>query len=167
LSELVPAAMAQLPDALRARLEIVQQCRLEDAVAVGAAYGRAQLHAEVAAFFNDLPARMAAAHLVICRSGASTVSELATIGRPAILIPYPFATDDHQTANARVLAEAGAAWLIQQRDLTVESLSALLSQILAQPAELARRAAAAAGLGKPDAAQRLADLVEHIGGVAA
>jgi UDP-N-acetylglucosamine--N-acetylmuramyl-(pentapeptide) pyrophosphoryl-undecaprenol N-acetylglucosamine transferase len=104
---------------------------------------------------------------VIGRSGVGTVSELAVIGRPAILIPYPFATDDHQTANAGVLAEAGAAWLIQQRDLRAERLSSLLAEIFARPEELAKRAAAAASLGKPDAAQRLADLVDQISGGAA
>jgi UDP-N-acetylglucosamine--N-acetylmuramyl-(pentapeptide) pyrophosphoryl-undecaprenol N-acetylglucosamine transferase len=103
---------------------------------------------------------------VISRSGASTVSELAVIGRPAILIPYPFATDDHQTANASVLANAGAAWLIQQRNLTAENLSTLLAEIFAKPEELAKRAEAAASLGKPDATQRLADLIDEIGGAA-
>lgn len=164
LSEIVPAALSSLPEVFRSRLNIVQQGRPEDINSVRAAYASAGICAEVQAFFNDLPQRMAAAHLVIARSGASTVSELAVIGRPAILIPYPFATDDHQTANAGVLADAGAAWLIQQRDLTAEKLSALLGEIFAQPDELARRAEAAASLGRPDAAKRLADLVDEIGG---
>jgi UDP-N-acetylglucosamine--N-acetylmuramyl-(pentapeptide) pyrophosphoryl-undecaprenol N-acetylglucosamine transferase len=166
LSEIVPAAIAALPPPLRARLEIVQQGRPEDLLSVKTDYDEAGVKAEVAAFFQNLPQRIAGAHLVISRSGASTVSELAVIGRPAILIPYPFATDDHQTANASVLAKAGAAWLIQQRDLNAEKLSALLAKILLQPGELAQRAAAAASLGKPDAAKRLADLVEEIGGTA-
>ena len=164
LSELVPAAVAMLPQALRSRLEVVQQGRPEDVEWVRDAYISANIRAEVAPFFADLPHRMAQAHLVICRSGASTVSELAVIGRPSILVPYPFATDDHQTANASVLESAGAAWLIQQRDLTAEALSALLGNIFAQPAELVRRAQAAQSLGKADAAERLADLVEEIGG---
>jgi UDP-N-acetylglucosamine--N-acetylmuramyl-(pentapeptide) pyrophosphoryl-undecaprenol N-acetylglucosamine transferase len=164
LSELVPTAIAMLEDRLRSRLDVVQQARPEDLESVHAAYARAGVRAEVCSFFADLPQRMANAQLVICRSGASTVSELAVIGRPAILIPYPFATDDHQTANATVLANAGAAWLVQQRDLTAEKLSALLADILAHPEQLARRAEAAASVGKPDAAQRLADLVEEIGG---
>jgi UDP-N-acetylglucosamine--N-acetylmuramyl-(pentapeptide) pyrophosphoryl-undecaprenol N-acetylglucosamine transferase len=166
LSELVPAAIASLPQVLRWRLRIVQQGRPEDVAALRDAYANAHIAAEVAEFFTDLPQRIANAHLVICRSGASTVSEVAVIGRPAILVPYPFATDDHQTANAAVLANAGAAWLIQQRDLTAESLAQLLEQILSDPAELARRAEAAAALGKPDAAQRLADLIDRVGGVA-
>lgn len=162
LSELVPAAIARLPDALRARLEITQQCRPEDMEQVSAAYDRIAVKAELKIFFDDLPARMADAHLVISRSGASTVCELAVIGRPAILIPFPFATDDHQTANAAVFAEADAAWLVQQRDLTEQKLATMLEAILADPSELARRAEAAHALGKPDATTRLADLVDRI-----
>ena len=164
LSELVPAALAMLPENIRSRLDVIQQGRPEDVESVRAAYVKAGVGAEVESFFNDLPRRMARAHLVISRSGASTISELAVIGRPAILIPYPFATDDHQTANASVLANAGAAWVIQQRDLTAEKLSTRLAEIFAQPEELTKRAEAAASLGKPDATQRLADLVDEIGG---
>jgi UDP-N-acetylglucosamine--N-acetylmuramyl-(pentapeptide) pyrophosphoryl-undecaprenol N-acetylglucosamine transferase len=105
---------------------------------------------------------MAGAHLVISRSGASTVCELAVIGRPSILIPFPFATDDHQTANATVLADAGAAWLVQQRDLTEHKLASMLEEILANPSALAERARTAHALGRPDATQRLADLVDRI-----
>jgi UDP-N-acetylglucosamine--N-acetylmuramyl-(pentapeptide) pyrophosphoryl-undecaprenol N-acetylglucosamine transferase len=166
LSELVPAAIASMPADLRARLSIVQQCRPEDIEQVRSAYDSARIDAELAAFFNDLPARMATAHLVIARAGASTMSELALIGRPAILIPFPFATDDHQTANASVFANAGAAWLMPQRDLSAESLARLLEEILRSPGELARRAAAALSLAKPDAASRLADLIENIAGSA-
>jgi len=164
LSELVPAAIARLAENLRARLAIVQQCRPEDIEKVRQAYEAAGLKAELASFFNDMPARMERAHLVISRSGASTISELTVIGRPAILIPYPFATDDHQTANANVLADAGAAWVVQQRDLSAEKLVWMLQDILEAPDELARRAAAAHAIGKPDAAQRLADLVDRMGG---
>jgi len=164
LSDLVPAAIALLPEALRWRFQVVQQARPEDIDGVHAAYAGANARAEVSAFFTDLPTRIQAAHLVICRSGASTVSELAVIGRPAILIPYPYATDDHQTANANVLADAGAAWPVQQRDLTSDKLAQLLQEVFAHPDELARRAERAAALGKPDAAQRLAELVDSIGG---
>ena len=162
LSELVPAAIARLPDALHARLEITQQCRPEDIELVRAAYDRIAVSAELRTFFDDLPARMADAHLVISRSGASTVCELAVIGRPAILIPFPFATDDHQTANAAVFVEADAAWLVQQRELTEQKLATMLEAILADPSELARRADAAHALGKPDATTRLADLIDRI-----
>ena len=164
LSELVPPAIALLPNDIRSRLSVVQQCRPEDIDLVRAAYAALDVPAEVAEFFSDLPKRIADAHLVICRSGASTVSELAVIGRPAILIPYPFATDDHQTANAEVLSTAGGAWLIQQRDLTAERLAELLVETLSSPSKLSTCAAAAAALGKPDAAKRLADLVERISG---
>ncbi len=162
LSELVPAAIARLPEALRARLEITQQCRTEDIERVRAAYDHFAVRAELRTFFDDLPAHMAEAHLVICRSGASTVCELAVTGRPAILIPFPFATDDHQTANAAVFADAGAAWLVQQRDLTEQNLATMLEGILGNPSGLADRARAAHGLGKPDATARLADLVDRI-----
>jgi UDP-N-acetylglucosamine--N-acetylmuramyl-(pentapeptide) pyrophosphoryl-undecaprenol N-acetylglucosamine transferase len=162
LSDLVPAAIALLPELMRRRVEIVQQCRPEDIEQVRAAYADMNVAAELAPFFNDLPARIAAAHLVVSRSGASTISELAVIGRPAILIPYPFATDDHQTANARVFADAGAAWLVQQRDVTPERLAQRLEMIFGAPVELARRARAARALARPDAASRLADLVDKI-----
>jgi UDP-N-acetylglucosamine--N-acetylmuramyl-(pentapeptide) pyrophosphoryl-undecaprenol N-acetylglucosamine transferase len=161
LSETVPAAIAKLPDAMKARLNIVQQCRPEDIEMVRAAY--TGVKAELASFFSDMPQRMATAHLVICRSGVSTVSELAVIGRPSILIPYPFATDDHQTSNAAVLAEAGAAWMIPQAVLTPDYLAQRLQEAFADPAALARKAEAAHGLGKPDAARRFADLVDSLG----
>src|ERR1700680_5333991 len=103
---------------------------------VDEAYRAAGLKAEVAKFFSDLPARMAAAHLVVARSGASTLSELTVIGRPAILIPYPFAMDDHQAANAAVLEKAGAAWVVPQSELDAEKLTRLLAGILADPAGL-------------------------------
>ncbi|MFL5239302.1 MAG: undecaprenyldiphospho-muramoylpentapeptide beta-N-acetylglucosaminyltransferase [Rhizomicrobium sp.] len=164
LSEILPAALARLPSDLRNRLDVVQQSRPEDIDNLRSAYDKAGVRAQVAAFFVDMPQRMSAAHLVISRSGASTISELAVIGRPSILVPYPFATDDHQTANASVLAEAGAAWLIPQPEFRADTLCALLCEILARPNELTRQAEAAAMLGKPDAAQRLADLVDRIGG---
>jgi UDP-N-acetylglucosamine--N-acetylmuramyl-(pentapeptide) pyrophosphoryl-undecaprenol N-acetylglucosamine transferase len=162
LSELVPAAIVRLSPELRTRLYVTQQCRTEDIQRVRATYGAIGVRAELRTFFDDLPSHMAAAHLVVARSGASTVSELTAIGRPAILIPFPFATDDHQTANARVLEEAGAAWLVQQRDLTEAKLAAMLERILADPAGLAHAAAAAQALGRPDATERLADLVEQV-----
>jgi UDP-N-acetylglucosamine--N-acetylmuramyl-(pentapeptide) pyrophosphoryl-undecaprenol N-acetylglucosamine transferase len=162
LSELVPAAVARLPQELQDRIHVTQQARGEDLEMVNAAFRTAGIRYETAAFFRDLPERMAAAHLVIARSGASTLSELTVIGRPAILIPYPFAMDDHQAANAAVLERAGAAWVVAQSDLDAGKLAALLAAILSDPAELARRAAAAKALGHPDAAQRLADLAEQL-----
>jgi len=162
LSELVPAALALMPEPMRSRLEITQQCRADDVAMVQSAYRDARIAADVGKFFTDLPRRMAAAHLVIARSGASTLSELTVIGRPAILIPYPHAMDDHQAANAAVLEKAHAAWVIKQSDLDSKKLSALLQQIFSDPAGLTACAAAAKQLGHADAAQRLADLAEHL-----
>ncbi|HEY4264488.1 MAG TPA: undecaprenyldiphospho-muramoylpentapeptide beta-N-acetylglucosaminyltransferase [Micropepsaceae bacterium] len=162
LSEIVPAALARLSGDLRARLDITQQSRAEDMEMVKQAYRVAALNAEVAKFFTDLPGRMAASHLVIARSGASTLSELTVIGRPSILIPYPYATDDHQAANAAVLEKAGAAWVIKQEALDADGLARQLTEILSNPRLLAARAQAAGALGHADAASRLADLAEAL-----
>jgi len=164
LSEIVPAAIASLPTALKTRLDIVQQCRPEDIEAVRTVYAGAGVKAELASFFSDLPSRMANAQLVIGRSGAGTVAELMVIGRPAILVPLPHALDDNQTPNADVLAEAGAGWRVAQSELTPKKLADMLQSAFASPDDLARRAAAAHALAKPDAARRLADLVDRIGG---
>jgi UDP-N-acetylglucosamine--N-acetylmuramyl-(pentapeptide) pyrophosphoryl-undecaprenol N-acetylglucosamine transferase len=159
LSDLVPLALAGLPDDLRGRVQVAQQCRPEDLARVQEAYQAAGIEAETAPFFDDIPARLAAAHLVICRAGASTVAELTCVGRPAVLIPYPTATDDHQTANARALDEAGAGWLTPQDSLDSATLSHRLADLLSAPKTLADAAARARALGRPDAAERLADLV--------
>lgn len=162
LSEVVPAALERLPAELRARLVLVQQCRPEDLEAVRAAYARLGVVAELQPFFRDLPLRIAESHLVISRSGASTVAELAVIGRPAIMIPLPHALDQDQKANAEILSSAGGGWLIPQAELTAERLSAEIAARVADPAGLAAAAAAARGQGRPDAAERLADLVEAV-----
>jgi len=162
LSELVPAALAGLPEPMRARLLVTQQCRAPDVEMVETSYRRHNVRAEVAKFFTDLPRRMAESHLVIARSGASTLSELTVIGRPAVLIPYPHAMDDHQSANAAVLEKAGAAWVIMERDLDAPKLGLMLEQILSEPESLRARAQAARALGRADAAQRLADLAEQL-----
>jgi UDP-N-acetylglucosamine--N-acetylmuramyl-(pentapeptide) pyrophosphoryl-undecaprenol N-acetylglucosamine transferase len=161
-SELVPAAVKLLPDAMRAGLDIVQQARAEDLEAVRKIYAGAGVKAELAPFFGDLPKRMAWAHLVIGRSGAGTVSELAVIGRPAILIPLPYAMDDHQRPNADILVKAGAAWSVAQRDLTPEILAQMLIEAFSRPEDLAARAAAARRVARPDATMRLADMVERL-----
>jgi UDP-N-acetylglucosamine--N-acetylmuramyl-(pentapeptide) pyrophosphoryl-undecaprenol N-acetylglucosamine transferase len=116
----------------------------------------------VAPFFADLPARMADSQIVIARAGASTVAELACIGRPAILVPYPHATDDHQTANAQALVEAGGAWTVADSNFTAADLAARLTALLDDPSPLARMAQSAWSFGKPDAAERLADLVASL-----
>ena len=165
MAEIVPAAIALMNPAMRARLVVAQQVRAEDLDAVLAIYTRFGVEAETAAFFPDLPARMAAAHLVIARSGASTVAELSTIGRPAILVPLPAALDQDQFVNAGVLAEAGGAIRIEQRDFTPERLAAEIARLSADPALLARMAQAAKSAGTTDAAERLAELVIKVAGI--
>ena len=162
LSDTVPGALASVKEDLRGRLRVSQQCRPEDLESSRSAYSEADVEAELAPFFADLPARLGAAHLVIARAGASTIAELAAAGRPAILVPYPFATDDHQTAHARVLSDVGGAWLIADADLTAADLAARLDELLADDARLSATAAAAGSVARRDAAARLADLVEGI-----
>lgn len=159
MSEIVPAAIARLSADLRARLSVVQQARAEDLDAVRGAYAKLGVAAETAAFFADLPVRLAAAHLVIARSGASTVAELSAIGRPAILVPLPHALDQDQFVNAGVLEQAGGAVRIEQRDFTPERLAAEIARLAGDPGKLAAMAAAAKSAGTIDAAERLADLV--------
>jgi len=158
-SEVLPPALAALPPDVRGRLNVVQQARAEDVDAVVAAYRKAGIRAEVAAFFRDLPQRIAAAHLVVARSGASTVAELTVIGRPAILVPLPHALDNDQLQNAQRLAESGAAWCIEQKQLSPARLAGDIGILLGDPDGLAAAAAAAKRLGRPDAVGRLADLV--------
>jgi UDP-N-acetylglucosamine--N-acetylmuramyl-(pentapeptide) pyrophosphoryl-undecaprenol N-acetylglucosamine transferase len=164
MAEIVPPAIERLAAELRARLSIVQQTRAEDMDAVRAAYGKLGVAAECAPFFADLPARMAAAHLIVSRSGASTVAELSAIGRPGILVPLPHALDQDQLANAGVLAQAGGAIRIEQRDFTPERLASDLDRLAADPVRLAHMAQAAKSAGTIDAAERLADLVMKVAG---
>jgi UDP-N-acetylglucosamine--N-acetylmuramyl-(pentapeptide) pyrophosphoryl-undecaprenol N-acetylglucosamine transferase len=163
-SDVLPPALALLPDQVRAQLFVVQQCREEDLARVEAAYQSAGVRAHLAAFFPNLPEEMAKAHLVIGRAGASTVAELTVIGRPAILVPLPHAIDNDQLQNARRLAESGGAWCIEQKELTPERLANALGRLLSAPEALAQAAAAAKRQGRPDAVERLADLVEELVG---
>jgi len=164
LSEIVPAALARLPAAMRARLSINQQCRAEDLEMASAAYTAAGIKAELATFFHDVPERLADAHLVVSRSGASTVAELTAVGRPSILVPYPHAVDDHQTANAHAIDEAGAGWLMPQTAFTPDALATRIESLLNMPESLAKAAAGARAAGAPDAAKRLADMVGDLVG---
>lgn len=159
-SGLVPGALALMPEAQRRRMSVVQQARPEDAASTRETYRGMGVEAEVAPFFTDMGERLAAAHLVICRAGASTVAELAAIGRPAILVPYPYALDHDQAENARVLADAGGGWIMPEKDLTVTTLASRLTALMGWPEELSRAAEAAKGEGRLDAAERLADIVE-------
>ena len=158
LSDVVPAAIVALPEALRERTRVAQQCRIEDLPRVREAYVRCGVTARLAPFFDDVAALLEDAHLVIARAGASTVAELAVAGRPAILVPLPHAIDDHQSANARALAEAGGAWVMPQTEFTAARLA---ERITAVVDHLALAATRAATLGRPNAAESLADLVER------
>jgi UDP-N-acetylglucosamine--N-acetylmuramyl-(pentapeptide) pyrophosphoryl-undecaprenol N-acetylglucosamine transferase len=160
LSDTVPAAVALLPPAVRARLSIVQQARAEDVARVRNAYVALGVQAEIAPFFADVADRLATAHLVIARAGASTVAELAVIGRPAILVPLPGAIDDHQTANARALGRAGGAWPVPQAQFSPEMLAEQMASLFADRHALPDAAVAAASVGMAEAAALLADLVE-------
>ena len=165
MSDIVPPALELVPLAVRVRLAVVQQARDEDLARVRDAYRRLGIDAEVAPFFADLPARIAASHLVIGRSGASTVAELAAIGRPAILVPLPHALDQDQYANAGVLANAGGAVRLPQTEFTPKRLAAEIASLASEPSRLTAMAAAARGCGTIDAADRLAELVLRTAGL--
>ncbi len=158
---LIPAALALLPDVLRERLVVTQQCRPDDAAAAQAVLRDASIEAELSPFFNDVAARISRAHLVLARAGASTVAELAVAGRPAIFIPLPGAIDDHQRANADALADIGAAWRMDQSTTTPQTLANRIETLLSMQETLQNAAAAAASLGRVDAAEKLADLVQN------
>ena len=160
LSDVIPDAIGKLSDSLKGRVRIIQQCRPEDLEQVRGRYKYLNVDAELASFFDDVPARLAAAHLVISRSGASTVAELLTVGRPAMLVPYRHAIDDHQSLNAHAVDEVGAGWLIPEVDFTSDSLASRLESMFGMPMILEKAAEAARRAGRPDATERLASLVE-------
>jgi UDP-N-acetylglucosamine--N-acetylmuramyl-(pentapeptide) pyrophosphoryl-undecaprenol N-acetylglucosamine transferase len=159
MADVVPQAIERLDDELRRRLRVTQQAREEDLSRVQESYARAGVAAEAAPFFSDLPERIADAHLIVARSGASTVAELTAIGRPAILVPLPHALDQDQSANAAVLQKAGGAIRLQQHDFTPDRLAREITGLASAPQRLLAMAAAARSQGKLDAAERLADLV--------
>jgi UDP-N-acetylglucosamine--N-acetylmuramyl-(pentapeptide) pyrophosphoryl-undecaprenol N-acetylglucosamine transferase len=163
LSEVVPDGLAMLPPALRSRLQVTQQCRPEDIEAVRARYATHDIPAELGTYFEDMQARLADAHLFIGRAGASTIAELTAVGRPAILVPLPIATDDHQAANVREMVQAGGARSIRQHKFTPSELAKQIQALAQQPQSLANAAHAAWNCGRPNAAADLADLVESFG----
>lgn len=163
LSDVVPEGLGMLPPNFRTRLQVTQQCRPEDIERVRETYARLGIPAECATYLEDLPQRLAWTHLVIARSGASTVAELTTAGRPAILIPFAAATDDHQTSNAAEIVAAGGARMIPQKLFTSVELAKQMQKLGLEPRALANAAARARSVGWPDAAESLADLVEGIG----
>ena len=162
MSDIVPPAIERLEPALWRRLVLTQQVREEDMPRVRAVYNRLKINAELAPFFTDLPARLAQNHLVVSRSGAGTVAELAAIGRPSILVPLPGAIDQDQFANAGVLSQANGAIRIVQSEFTPDRLASEISALAAEPARLAAMAVSARSVGRLDAAERLADLVAKV-----
>lgn len=167
LGKVVPDALGMLPPKLRHRLQVIQQCRPDDIEAVRIRYAALNIPAELLTYIEDMPDRLAEAHLVIARAGASTIAELTAAGRPAILIPLPIATDDHQTVNAREMAKAGGARMIPQDEFNPEVLSAQIAAIAGDAHALSNAAERALSVGRPHATHDLADLVERIAGGAA
>jgi UDP-N-acetylglucosamine--N-acetylmuramyl-(pentapeptide) pyrophosphoryl-undecaprenol N-acetylglucosamine transferase len=163
LSQVVPDGLALLPEHFRRRLQVTQQCRPEDIEQVRAKYAGHGIPADLATYFADIPSRLAWSHLVIARAGASTIAELTAAGRPAILIPLPTATDNHQVSNAREMAKAGGARMVLQAKFTPVELAKQMQKLGLEPQALANAADRARSVGRPDAAKRLADLVERIG----
>jgi UDP-N-acetylglucosamine--N-acetylmuramyl-(pentapeptide) pyrophosphoryl-undecaprenol N-acetylglucosamine transferase len=159
-SNVVPAALWLLPTSLRQRIRLTMQCRPETLDAARATCTEAGIQADLATFFTDMPDRLKAAHLVIARSGASSVSELQISGRPGVFVPLPYAMDDHQTANARPVEDAGAGWLVPELVFTVEGLFTLLSDVLGDATRLVQAAAAMRSLARPEATNDVASLIE-------
>jgi len=162
LSEVIPAALAKLSDEIKARLDVTQQCREEDMSMVKAAYGESGIRAHLATFIDDVPERLGKSHVVISRAGASTVAEALAVGRPSILVPYPYAADDHQSYNAQAVDAAGAGWIMPQDTFTAENLAIRLDSLLGLPAVLEKSARCARDLGRADAAKHLADMVANL-----
>ena len=163
LGEVVPDGLGMLQPSLRRRLQVVQQCRPDDIERVRKTYAELGIPAELTTYIEDMPDKLADAHLVIGRAGASSLAELTVAGRPAILIPFPSATDDHQTANAREITRAGGARTIQQADFTPEVLARQIEALAMDPVALNNAAERAMSVGRPHAARDLADLVERVG----
>jgi len=161
-SDVVPEAIGLLDESLRKNIRITQQCRPEDIERVRKAYEEFDVMADLNQFFPDLPEKIAAAHLVIGRAGASTVAEVTVIGRPTILVPYPYAIDDHQSHNAHALDEVGAGWLMPESSFTPAALAERLSSLISMPTLLQKAASSAKLAGTPDASKKLADMAENI-----
>jgi UDP-N-acetylglucosamine--N-acetylmuramyl-(pentapeptide) pyrophosphoryl-undecaprenol N-acetylglucosamine transferase len=161
-SSVVPQALVSMPENLRRRIAISQQCRREDIEAARSGFAAAGIDAELSTFFHDVPERMADAHLVICRAGGSTIAELTVVGRPSILVPFTGGFAGEQTSNAEAVAEAGGAWLIPEAAFTPEALAVRLESLMALPSSLTKTAAAARAWGKVGAADNLADCVADV-----
>jgi UDP-N-acetylglucosamine--N-acetylmuramyl-(pentapeptide) pyrophosphoryl-undecaprenol N-acetylglucosamine transferase len=164
MSAVVPDGLAMLPPAVRLRLQVTQQCRPEDLETVRERYRNHDIPAELGTYFEDMASRLADAHLFIGRAGASTIAELTAVGRPAILVPLPIATDDHQAANTREMVKAGGARMIRQERFTAKELAKQIMALADDREGLGNAAHAAWNCGRPEAAKELADLVESFGG---
>ena len=167
LSQVVPEGLGKLDPSLRRRLQVVQQCRPDDIERVRKQYAELGIPAELTTYIEDMPSKIAEAHLVIGRAGASSIAELTAAGRPAILVPFAAATDDHQTANAREIVKAGGARAIKQENFTPDVLARQIEALAMDPVALNNAAARALSVGRPHAARDLADLVERVGNGAA
>ena len=165
LSQVVPDGLAMLPPALCQRLQVTQQCRSEDVDAVRERYASHDIPAELGTYFEDMHERLAGTHLFIGRAGASTIAELTAVGRPAILVPLPIATDDHQAVNTREVVKAGGARMIRQDNFTPKELAKQIQALAQNPASMANAAHGAWNCGRPKAAKELADLMESMGGI--
>jgi UDP-N-acetylglucosamine--N-acetylmuramyl-(pentapeptide) pyrophosphoryl-undecaprenol N-acetylglucosamine transferase len=163
LSDIVPDALALMPLAFRQRLQVTQQCRPEDIERVRAAYAAHGIPADLSTYIDNMPEKLGWAHLVVSRAGASTIAELTCAGRPAILIPLPSATDDHQTANVREMVSVGGARAIPQSRFTTVELAKQMQKLALEPGALENAARRAHSVGRPDATRALADLVERSG----
>jgi UDP-N-acetylglucosamine--N-acetylmuramyl-(pentapeptide) pyrophosphoryl-undecaprenol N-acetylglucosamine transferase len=163
-SDIVPEAVRLLPDTMRSRLQIAQQCRAEDLDRVAETYRQLKVNVELATFFEDLPERLVRSHLLICRSGASTIADACVLGRPMIMVPLPGSLDADQKNNALVVDAAGAGWIAEQATLTPQSLASRLTTLLTDPAALTKAAAIARSLGQPRAVEKLADIAEMLSG---
>ncbi len=161
-SEIVPTALKSLPHSVRKLLSVTQQVRPEDMDEVQDAYERSGIHVELSSFFYDMPERVSNSHLIIGRSGASTIAELAVIGRPAILVPLPHSLDNDQLLNAQAFTRAGGGWLLEQDEFTPERLASLVTKLRYSEREMQIAAESAKQFGRPDAASRLADLIEEV-----
>jgi len=164
LSDVVPDGLAMLPIALRSRLQVTQQCRAEDIEAVRKRYAEHGIAAELGTYFEDMANRLADTHLFIGRAGGMTIAELTVVGRPAILVPLPIATEDHQAFNTREMTAVGAARMIRQPAFTPTELAKQIQAIATHSETLANAAHAAWNCGRPNAARDLADLLEGFGG---
>lgn len=163
LSSVVPAGLAMLPISLRRRLQVTQQCRLEDIEAVRALYAEMEIPADLATYIDDMPTKLGWSHLVIGRAGASTIAELTAAGRPAILIPLPSAMDNHQAFNVLEMVKAGGARAIDQKSFTPPELARQMQKLAMEPGALQNAAKRARSCGRPDAVKDMCDLIESFG----